>query len=77
MRLDILFLSPRLRVIIKAHRTVNLPAYFLKRIKLKTGFKILNIISGNLLGSHQNLIWAMQDLNLRPLPCEGSALPLS
>jgi len=21
--------------------------------------------------------WAMQGLNLRPLPCEGSALPLS
>jgi hypothetical protein len=21
--------------------------------------------------------WAMQDLNLRPLPCQGSALPLS
>ena len=23
------------------------------------------------------LWWAMQGLNLRPLPCEGSALPLS
>jgi site-specific DNA recombinase len=28
-------------------------------------------------GALQSTWWAMQDLNLRPLPCEGSALPLS
>jgi hypothetical protein len=27
--------------------------------------------------AEENSWWALQDSNLRPLPCEGSALPLS
>jgi len=33
--------------------------------------------TANTANTDENSWWALQDSNLRPLPCEGSALPLS